>query len=473
MDRQWQAGAIAQMDKPIAAVERRPLRFIDAALYGIVLIVGPNWIAVAGAAGPPALPLWLLALAVFFVPLAVASAELTQRFAAEGGIYLWTRETLGPLAGFLCGWSYWTSLMPAYASMLFFTSGLIVRLTGADPHDTHLYLAISLSIAAVVVGIELTGFKYGKWVTNLGAAGTWIVFALIVGIAAVLLGRGAPATDFRHASYLPPMSFDTTILWGTMVFAFSGAESVGFLRNEIAGGMRTVTRVLVAIGISVALIYIVGTVAFLVVLPKAELTRLSGFADALTSGLNLVGARALAPLAIGVLAMSYLGGFAGWFGVGARLPFAAGIDHFLPPLFAHRHPKTGAPVAAILLQGAMIIVFVVLSQAGETASGTYDLLVAMSVLMAALPYVFLFAAYGMVSRGKPLQGAWRPPGGARTSRALAAMGLGGTLAAIGCSLVPGGHDPLAGFLKIFLSASVMMLVGAVVYGLARRRVATI
>ena len=40
----------------------------------------------------------------------------------------------------------------------------------------------------------------------------------------------------RHAetfSYLPPMTFDTAILWGTIFFAYSGAEAVAFLRNEI------------------------------------------------------------------------------------------------------------------------------------------------------------------------------------------------------------------------------------------------
>ncbi len=449
---------------------RKPLRMIDVALYGIVLIVGPNWIAMAAAVGPAALPMWFAALAVFFFPLAIASLELTERYTGEGGLYLWVRETLGPFAGFLCGWSYWTSLLPQYATQLFFMSSLILRAGGGDTHDAHLYLALSLSIALAVMAVELSGFRYGKWLTNAGATGTWIIFAIILCVAMILLVRGTSATHFAQSSYLPHAGFGTAILWSTMVFGFGGVETVGFLRNEIAGGMRTILRAVLVMGLSVVAIYMIGTVAFLVILPTADLTRLSGFPSALVAGLGRTGLPGLAPYAIGLMALTYIGGFAGWFGVGARLPHAAGVDHFLPPVFARRNPKTGAPTAAILLQGAMAIFFVLLSQAGESVGGTYDLLVAMTVLTGAIPYAIVFMAYLKAARLKPVEGAWTPPGGARTSAILAIIGIGGTLAAIGCSLVPSdGHDPLGSFFKVFLSALGLLLVGAVLYLLSQRQ----
>src|SRR5579862_1624442 len=122
------------------------LGFLDTAAYMIAVGIGIRWIAVAAAVGPASLPMWLLALIVFFVPLSVAVAELTSRYDAEGGIYAWARDGIGPLAGFICGWFYWTSLMPFFASILYFLADLTVAAIGAGPHHTVLYISILVAI---------------------------------------------------------------------------------------------------------------------------------------------------------------------------------------------------------------------------------------------------------------------------------------------------------------------------------------
>ncbi len=447
------------------------LRFLDTALYTLAIGTGMRWIAVAAAVGPASLPLWILALFTFFIPLAAATMELTTRVESEGGIYAWARDALGPLPGFICGWFYWISLMPYFATILVFTSGLILSAFGGDPKDAGLSFSISIAMSFLVTGVQLAGLKYGKWLPNFGTAGGWTVLFIIIAIAFALGVRGHGATNFLHSSYIAPLNFDTAILWGTIMFAYSGVEALAFLRNELEGGMRTVRRVLEILGIGSLVIYIGGTAAFLVVLPQSELTRLAGFPDALRLGLHHVGLAGLAPLALGLFALSMLGGFTAWFGVGARLPFAAGIDHFLPPLFARRHSKTGAPVAAILLQGGLMLALVILSQAGTSVAAAYDLLVAMSILTVAIPYVFMFAVYLKCARMPSVPGAWAPPGGRRTSVALAWLGQISTLIAIACSLAPNTGDahPVAGLLKIVLSTVAMLVVGLMLYWLATRR----
>lgn len=447
------------------------LKFVDAVLYTLAIGTGLRWVAVAAADGAASLPLWLLAFVTFLVPLAVATAELSARFAGEGGIYAWTRDTYGPLAGFICGWFYWISLMPYFAGMLYFLGGLFVAAVGADPKDTLLYLSISLAISILVTAVQVAGLRYGKWLPNLGTGGTWLVFFVILFVAVVLAARGQSATSFVHSNYMPTLDFDTAILWGTIVFAFAGAEALGFLRNEIEGGMRTIVRALTIAGLGATAIYLLGTAAFLVILPQGELTRLAGFPDALRIGLQRVGFGAYATPVIGLFALTMLGGFTAWFGVGARLPFAAGIDAFLPPVFARRNARTGAPVPAILLQAGLMLVLVVLSQAGTSVAGAYDFLVAMSVLTVTIPYVFMFAVYLKCARMAPVPGAWAPPGGMRTTIVLGWMGQTATLVAIACTMVPGSGEahPLAAFLKIVISAAAMLGVGLVLYWLADRR----
>ena len=326
--------------------------------------LGIRWIAVAAAVGPASLLLWVLALFVFFIPLAVAVAELTARYEAEGGIYAWARDGIGPLAGFICGWLYWIALMPYFASILYFLSGLHDRGHRRRSEGHGSLLSISVTISLLVTAVQAFGLKYGKWPPNIGIIGGWIVVFIIVGIGAALAFEGRSATDFVHASYTVPMNFDTAILWGTIVFAYSGLETAGMLRNEIEGGMRTIVRALVIVGVGSIFIYIAGTSSFLVILPQSELTRLGGFPDALRSGLEHVGLGRFAPVVIGLFALSMLGSFVAWFGVGARLPFAAGIDAFLPAVFAKRNPKTGAPVQAILLQAGLMIGVAMLEPGG-------------------------------------------------------------------------------------------------------------
>ncbi|HJW39919.1 MAG TPA: APC family permease [Rhizomicrobium sp.] len=447
------------------------LRFIDTALYGLALGTGMRWIAVAAAVGPSSLPLWLFAFLVFYAPLAAATAELTWRFPGEGGIYVWARDTLGPLAGFLCGWFYWIAQLPYFAGILYFLGGLILAAIGGDPRNTLSYMAISVAILGVVTAMQLLGLRYGKWLPNFGTAGGWAVLFVIVGVGVLIALRGENATHFLSARWMPHWGFDTAILWGTIVFAYSGIEAIGFLRNEVEGGMRTILRVLALVGIGCLIIYFAGTIAFLVILPKDALSRLAGFPDALRLGLAHVGAGGLAPLVIGLFALSMLGGFTSWFGVACRLPFAAGIDAFLPPVFARRDAKTGAPVPAILLQASLTLAMILLGQAGASVAAAYDFMVAMGVLTAVVPYIFMFAVYLRTSRMAPVPGAWTPPGGARTSFALGAVGLASTLIAIACTMVPnsGESHPLAAVLKIVASAAAMTAVGLLFYWLGNRR----
>jgi amino acid transporter len=330
-------------------------------------------------------------------------------------------------------------------------------------------MGISASIAAIVTLAQVAGLKYGKWLPNLGTAGGWVVLAIIVTMALVIALRGEGATDFLAASYAAPANFDTAILWGTIVFAYCGAEGIGFLRNEVEGGMRTIARVLVLVGLGLAFLYIVGTIAFLVILPHQALTRLSGFPDALRSGLSHVGLGGLAPGVIALFALSMLGGFTAWFGVASRLPFAAGGDDFLPARFAFRHPKTGAPIPALLLQAGLVLVTILISQSGGTVASAYDFLVAMSVLTATIPYIFLFAIYLKSVRLAQVEGGWR--GSVGLGVALGWIGQVATLTAIACTLVPnaGEAHPVAAAAKLVLSAAAMALFGLVLYWFANRR----
>jgi amino acid transporter len=65
----------------------RELRLGDLVLLQALLIVGLPWIGYAAKAGGARVVLWLLAIPLFFLPLAGTVVYLSRRMPLEGGVY--------------------------------------------------------------------------------------------------------------------------------------------------------------------------------------------------------------------------------------------------------------------------------------------------------------------------------------------------------------------------------------------------
>ena len=449
------------------------LKFWDLALYGVAMTLSIRWIAAAAAAGPAALPLWVVAMVGFMGPLVVATAELTTRFSGDGGIYAWTRQSLGPFAGFVCAWLYWTCNLPYFSGVLYFIVNALAAAGGprtqAVVGDPAVFVAVAFALASAVAGLHLAGLGAGKWLANFGAASSFALLAVLVIAGATLALRHGSATTFDAGHWAPPLNADGAALWATMVFAFGGPEALALLRGDVEGGTPQVLRVLAVVGLGLVFAYLIGTLAMMGILAPNEVSRLSGVPDAIRLAFDRLGLAPFAPIALSLLAVSMLGGVSAWFGVAARLPFVVGVDRFLPAAFAYRHPRTGAPVTSIIVQTAAVFALIVLGQAGETVKAAYDFLVSMSVLSYTLPFAFLFAVYLKVQASPLPTDGWSPGGPAR-ARVIGAVGLGVTLSAIACTLVPSpdAADKLGAFLKLVGSSGVLIGVGVGLWLWARR-----
>ena len=98
---------------------KRSLGCRDLILYYVVSGLSLRWIATAAATGPSAIAVWLTALCGFFLPLAACVLDLSSRYPAEGGLYIWTHEAFGPFPAFMSAWTYWMSNLPYFPAILF------------------------------------------------------------------------------------------------------------------------------------------------------------------------------------------------------------------------------------------------------------------------------------------------------------------------------------------------------------------
>jgi len=210
--------------------------------------------------------------------------------------------------------------------------------------------------------------------------------------------------------------------------------------------------------------------------PSDHVSALYGVMQAVTGASNRLGIAWLIPIAALCVTITCLSSVSAWLGACARIPFAAGIDNFLPKSFAYLHPRYGSPVVAIVIQAVIAGAIAFLGQAGTSVKGAYDVLVDMMVITVLIPFLALFGAAIKLSAGAPLAGearvlGGRILGGRFTIVLLAVVGIITTLGSIALTLVPAADEihPTVAVLKVAGIATVPLVLGAFVYLAGRRR----
>jgi glutamate:GABA antiporter len=460
-----------QVDIP--AQPKRALGLRDLVMFYVVATLSLRWIAVAASAGPSSIVIWFLGLATIFIPLALCVMELSSRYPQEGGMYVWSKRAFGDFAGFLTGWIYWTSNLPYFPAVLYFAASNALYIGGTRWQKAQaspaFFIAFSMFGIALALVLNIIGLDVGKWLSNLGAIGTWLPIALLCVVGAVAWWKFGSATSFGTASLKPSLNIGNFGVWATLLYAFSGAESASFMGDEIKNARRTIPRALIAAGFLITTGYILGTVAVLVALPKVN--SLEGIMQAISSSAERVGWTGLAPLVALLICVSNLGGVGAYLAALSRIPFVAGIDRFLPPAFGRVHPKWGTPYVSLIVQALCCAVFILLGQFGSTVHGAYQVLVSMTIITNFVPYLFMFAAMVRLQREPTEAGVIRVPGGKPVAIALAVIGMLTTTAVIIGSVIPDASEPNKAFAvgKIVALSVVLLGGGVLLYRLGRRR----
>jgi amino acid transporter len=454
---------------------RRVLRLKDLVLFYVVAVVGLRWVAVAAAAGPSALVVWLIAAVSFFVPLAFTVLELSSRHPDEGGIYAWTKRAFGEFTGFMTGWTYWGANLTYLPGLLYFTASSALYIFGArfaHLQDSPTYfIAVSLAGLALATGLNIVGLQVGKWLNNIGAIASWLALTILIVMGLAVGLTYGPATPITPASLLPSTGLKDLIFWATIAFGLSGLEAGSFMGEEIEDPRRTVPRAVAIAGVVIAALYILGTLAVLVAVPRGEVTGLTGIMDAITATGARLGLTGLAPVAAVLIVVSTLGGVSAWLAAPARLPFVAGIDNYLPRAFARVHPRYNTPYVALLLQAGVALACAVLGQAGETPKKAYEILVSLGIIAFFLPYLTMFAAMIRLQREPAGPDVMRVPGGRPVAILCGVTGFLTSLISIVLAAIPpeGESHPDRYVVKVVGLSVLLVAAGAGTYALGNAR----
>jgi glutamate:GABA antiporter len=455
----------------------------DVVLMNVVAVVGLRWVARGARTGPASVTLWVLAWIAFFVPLAAAVIELSNRYPEQGGVYVWVRRAFGTGHGFVCGWCLWVNNLFYFPSVLLFgaanlaaAGGVEWSALGASRVYSVLFVLVGIWVAA---GLNIVGLRAGKWLQNAGGIGVWIPAGLLIGCGALALARFGSATPFTAAAMVPRGNvLETVSLWSAMCFAFSGFEITSFIGQEIERPERTIPIGVLIAGAATTIIYIAGSASVLIAVPFSSLKELSGITDAVQLVTGRVGLTGLGAMTGLVLTLNALAGTASWTAGAARVPFAAGVDAVMPRAFARLHPRYRTPHVALIVQSiaasAIFLASLFITIAGKTTTiqDAYDILVNLTILIYFVPYLYLFAALVRLRRDRPASasGRFHVPGGAAGVLLVAFVGFAATAIALGLTFVPPpGANMVTYEVNLVVQAAVMLGVGLALYTWSRRR----
>jgi amino acid transporter len=241
--------------------------------------------------------------------------------------------------------------------------------------------------------------------------------------------------------------------------------------DEIQNPRKTIPWAILVGGIIITAGYIGGTTALLVALPSEAVSGLQGFVNGIHALSNRLGLGwVLIPIAL-LVGINTVGSTAANLSSTSRLPFVAGIDHYLPPVFGSIHPRYRTPWVAIAVYGAASILVAILGQAGTTVRGAYNVLVSMAVISNFIPYLLLFAAMIKLQNEPAGPTIRRVPGKKPVAIALALIGLIATSTTIVLSLFPGADQPnkALAVVKVVGATLAQLGLGIAIFTAERRR----
>lgn len=387
---------------------------VVANMIGVGVMISTGFLAQK--MGPlPILVAWGLGAAIALAGV-LAYSGIAARICESGGEYRFLSDLVHPFLGYLAGWG---SLILGFSAAIAadaYAIGSYVNTLVDGPDPRLIGAAVVVAFVAVHAGRGHLGFLSQNWLAAIKVAS--LVLFVVLGLA---YGSSALPT------WSPPQPADHS-LWREMIasqfwiaFAFSGWNAAVYLAKEFRDPGRDVGRAMILGLCVVTALYMLINWIFVANLTPAEAEAVISYEDSRITLAHLVARRLFGP--VGGVAVSLfvilalVSAISAMMMVGPRVYAAMAKDGFLPVFFA---APSGAPrFASVLLQGAVVLLFLFLNSLRETVEAASAFLMVFSALTA----LSLFRLH------RTLRGA--PPARLHKAAALAYAGAVGCILAVG------------------------------------------
>lgn len=310
--------------------------------------------------------------------IAIVLGKLAVRSPRSGGPAVFVRDAFGRFTGFMAGWSLWVSFVIAVPAIAMGFIGYAGSLYPDLSNNSFAQIALGIALIWGLTLIALKGVKEAALATIVLTVLKLLPLIFVIGLAVVV---GSPrelvTVEIPETSFFPSLAATALLT----MWAFLGLEAGVVSTDAVADPQKTIPRA-VSLGVlTVTSIYMLITLATMMLVPQDILVNSEApLVDATRSlgraGFTLVALGALVSTAGALLAVLFVIG---------HLAFGMAQDGIAPKIFA-RQRSGGAPVAALIL-GASIGSGLMLLNTTEGLIGAFTFLLMMSTATALLPYL--------------------------------------------------------------------------------------
>jgi amino acid transporter len=171
--------------------------------------------------------------------------------------------------------------------------------------------------------------------------------------------------------------------------------------DEIKDPARTLPGAVGWGGLISGTLYVTVTLTLLISIGKS-VNVLQGVVQAVTGMAARIGVQWITlPFAL-MLSLAIAGIGSAWIGGCARIPFVAGLDSYMPSWLGNIHPRYATPYAALIVQGIVSAVLVILNFAGAGVQETFQKLLSLAVVLNLIPFVYMFGALVKFAVAEPV-----------------------------------------------------------------------
>jgi basic amino acid/polyamine antiporter, APA family len=324
---------------------------------------------------------WLFTV-VGAICLALVFAKLSTWHPKAGGPYAYTKLGFGDFAAFWVAWGYWIAIWVGNAAIAVACVSYLSVFLPVLKVNSLLSGVAAIALVWLFTWINCLGVK-SAGVTQLVTT----VLKIVPLIAIAFLGifwlqpsHFVPFNPSGQSTFSAVSAVAALTLW-----SFIGLESATVPANDVIEPTKTIPKATVLGTLVTAVIYVLGTIAVLGILPRETLMNSSApFAEAAQA---IWGNWAYYGIALGAM-ISCAGALNGWTLLQGQIPMAAAQDDLFPRKFGHLSNR-GVPTFSVVVSSVLITILLMFNYSGsKSLVEIFNFTILLATMTTLIPYVF-------------------------------------------------------------------------------------
>ncbi len=364
--------------------------------------------------GLQSITFFLAAAVCFFIPVALACAELASGFPEKGGVYLWVREAFGEKLGFLAVWLQWVESVVWLPTILSFIAATTAYLF--EPlleHNKLFLISIMLFVLWGTTFLNFRGLKTSSLFSSLGV----ILGTLIPGIVLIALSfshfssQNENLLTFSFSALSLPDEINTFVTFTAILLGFGGMEIPAYHVQNVKNPQRNYPRAVLLATIIILAIYILGTLAIANVVPKTEISLIAGPMQAFHYFFKNIGLQYATPILAFFTLIGSLALLNTWI-LGPSKGLLSCTEEGVLPVFFKRTNKAGIPTTLLYIQGICGSVLISLFILNPSIKAAYWMIGTLAAQLYLIMYFIVFIALIKLRHSHPhIPRSYHIPGG--------------------------------------------------------------